>query len=151
MSTSMESFNLDELDDFACLDLTYFKKALRDARRLDDNIIPRLNGLTTRSPDVKASCEEMKEQLQRSYKSRERFISRCLKVADAQISEKKASLDKDPTNMPLKLSLQVDETQRGQIANEFTVESIIRDRTIGIFRDRCRSTRIPPDFGSVKR
>ncbi|RKO93189.1 hypothetical protein BDK51DRAFT_38047 [Blyttiomyces helicus] len=101
----------------------------QEARALDDNIVPRLNTLTTRSPDLKEVGGG----------------------GSGWGAEKRKTLASDPENADLNRSIQVDEAQRRQIQSEWTVEEIVRDRTREVFRARCRGTSLPKDFWAARR
>ncbi|KAI8593504.1 hypothetical protein BDZ88DRAFT_448471 [Geranomyces variabilis] len=94
-----------------CEDFSYFKKALQESRSLDDNATPRLNALTTRSPDVKESCMFFENALNSAYRDRERLIAGCLKISRDKIAQKRARLEADPANQDLRAAITVDESE----------------------------------------
>ncbi|KAI8810976.1 caffeine-induced death protein 2-domain-containing protein [Cladochytrium replicatum] len=129
--------------DASCLELSFFKATLKEARILDDNMTPKLNALTTRSTDLDRSCSSFLEQLKVAYASRDRFINRCVKVMRNEVSQRKEALASDPNSRSTKASILVAEAQLRAMENEFTVEEILRDRTWSLFHSRCRGLKIP--------
>ncbi|KAJ3157020.1 hypothetical protein HDU89_002430 [Geranomyces variabilis] len=129
-----------------CEDFSYFKKTLQESRSLDDNATPRLNALTTRSPDVKESCMFFENALNSAYRDRERLIAGCLKISRDKIAQKRARLEADPANQDLRAAITVDESEQRAIASQFTVEEILRERTAAVFKSRCRGIATTKDL-----
>ncbi|KAH6579979.1 hypothetical protein BASA61_009967 [Batrachochytrium salamandrivorans] len=126
---------MDNLDE-TCSDLGFIKKLLKTARSIDDNVIPKLNGLSTRA-DHTASCQQFFEALSDSYLQRNRLIHSCIDIVDTRIANSKNSISQgNSTLQPLTRS---DEILKQQLVSELTVEDIVRSRTHRIFTDRCRS------------
>ncbi len=72
-------------DDDICLDLSLFKKTIALSRKIDDNLIPRLNAETDRGRHTKEACTELLSALQSAFKQRENLINRCVKVINQEI------------------------------------------------------------------
>ncbi|KAI8817908.1 uncharacterized protein EV422DRAFT_197097 [Fimicolochytrium jonesii] len=150
-------FASSPLDDRAittvCQDYSLFKRTLQQSRILEDNIIPRLNGLTTRQPNFRESCQRFEDTLQAAYRSRERLIAECLRVRDERISKNRAKLGPYSPEDDSDLSNEIahDEGQRRAIEREFTVEEILRSRTSNVFKTRCADSTIIKDFWDVRR
>ncbi|TPX59656.1 hypothetical protein SpCBS45565_g07671 [Spizellomyces sp. 'palustris'] len=134
-----------------CEDFSIFKRVLKDLRSLDDNVVPRLNALITRSVDLNKSCRAFYEQLDESYRHRERLISKCKHLTDERIATKRKQLEEQPNDTDLKLSIQADEAKARAINAEFTVEEILRERTSEVFKARCWGTLVSKDFWKVPR
>jgi len=57
--------------------LKYSIATLKSFRALDDNIIPKLNALTTRSPNLLASCARLFDEIVDSFVKRETILDVC--------------------------------------------------------------------------
>ncbi len=67
--------------DTLCYDLTDFKLWLKEARRMEDNIIPQLNALTTRNADhAQQACDTFQRSIQESHQSRKAMIRQCTEL-----------------------------------------------------------------------
>ncbi|KAJ1646314.1 hypothetical protein IWQ61_010214 [Dispira simplex] len=135
-----------EINRSTCINLSYFKEYLRELRKIDDNIMLRLNRTNTHS---QAACADFLQQLAKAYTTREHAIKYCLDVIDEQLEAKSKSLGENPDDYVVKNSLYYDETKRRMIHNETTVEEIVRERSFRVFRDRCRFFDIPKEYQSV--
>ncbi|KAI8912008.1 caffeine-induced death protein 2 [Powellomyces hirtus] len=140
----------DETIPFICEDFSLFKRTLQESRALDDNVIPKLNALTTRSADVKQSCRFFEQSLNVAYRERERLISRCLRIRGDKLAEKRAHLEARPDDADLRNSLLLEESQRSAVQREFTVEEILRERTHSVFQQRCLVHTTIRDFWKVQ-
>jgi hypothetical protein len=130
---------------------------MKELRRVDDNIILGLNSTDTHSENA---CGEFFNRLATAYRKREQAVDYCLKVMDDEIDRKTILLQQDPDDYDTQSSIFSDETkvkaplclhnlhvsdlcllfsqQRRMIANELVVEGIVRDRTLQIFKSKCR-------------
>ncbi|KAJ1994258.1 hypothetical protein GGI26_004322 [Coemansia sp. RSA 1358] len=117
-----------------CLDMSHFKAVMRQLRKVDDNIILRMN--TTNTAEVH-ECFAVFQILQTAYRRRERDINMCLRVLDEKIAEAKES--KSPKMFSL-------ETQRDWVSNERGVEDIVRKRSLDVFKSRCQLFEFPKEF-----
>ncbi|KAI9490781.1 caffeine-induced death protein 2 [Zychaea mexicana] len=124
-----------QLNPSTCYNLSFFKEIMKELRRVDDNIIPRMNSTDTHS---EKACGEFFSQLAQSYRKRENAVDYCLKVMDEQIEKKTKLLEEDPDDYETKSSLFSDETKRRMIANELVVEDIVRARSLQVFKTKCK-------------
>ncbi|KAJ2082110.1 hypothetical protein H4R24_001851 [Coemansia sp. RSA 988] len=113
-----------EMSERVCLNMSHFKAVLHELRKVDDNIMLRMNTTNTASAD---DCKALFAVLQTAYARREHDIRFCVDVLDRNIDERKKQ------NSP-SFSLQ---TQRNWISNELSVESIVRRRSLSVFKSRC--------------
>ncbi|CAO3650293.1 unnamed protein product [Cunninghamella blakesleeana] len=123
------------LNPSTCYNLSFFKEIMKELRRVDDNIIPRLNSTDTHS---EGACADFFKQLSSAYRKREQAVDYCLKVIDAEIEAKNKKLQEDPDDYEVQSGLFSDETKRRMVANELVVEDIVRERTIQVFKSKCR-------------
>ncbi|KAJ1812304.1 hypothetical protein LPJ56_005544, partial [Coemansia sp. RSA 2599] len=98
-------------------------------RKVDDNIILRMNSTNTASAD---ECLALFRVLQTAYARREHDISYCVSVLDERLAQS-----------PKSFSLQ---SQRDWIDSEKSVEDIVRKRSLDVFRSRCKYFDFPGDI-----
>ncbi|KAJ2806657.1 hypothetical protein H4R20_001607 [Coemansia guatemalensis] len=125
-----------EISERVCLDMSRFKAVLHELRRVDDNIMLRMNTTNTADAD---DCKALFAVLQTAYARREHDIRFCVDVLDRKIDERKKQ------NSP-SFSLQ---TQRDWINNELSVENIVRRRSLDVFKSRCPFIELPEVFVEV--
>ncbi|KAI9595304.1 caffeine-induced death protein 2 [Syncephalis fuscata] len=126
-----------------CYNLSYFKEYMKELRRIDDNIMLRMNTTNTYS---EASCADFFHQLATAYQRRERAVTYCQNILDEKLDKTRQELTDDPDDVRVKSRLFAEETQRRLVTNELIVEDIVRSRSMKVFRDRCRAFRVPNDF-----
>ncbi|KAI8336195.1 caffeine-induced death protein 2 [Chlamydoabsidia padenii] len=124
-----------------CFNFSFFKEMMNELRRVDDNIILGLNSTNTHSEHA---CGDFFNRLATSYKRREDAVDYCLKVMDSEIDRKSSLLQQDPDDLDIQSDLFADETKRRLIDNEMIVEGIVRDRTLEVFKSKCRIFDITP-------
>ncbi|KAJ2604773.1 hypothetical protein H4R99_001597 [Coemansia sp. RSA 1722] len=140
MSSGQEMSTLRELEQKArgsdieinarvCLNMSHFKATMRELRKVDDNIILRMNSTNTASTK---ECLALFRVLQTAYARREHDISYCLGVLNQKLAE-------SPKSFLL-------ESQRDWIDNEKSVEDIVRKRSLDVFNSRCKYFDFPADF-----
>ncbi|OZJ05264.1 hypothetical protein BZG36_01971 [Bifiguratus adelaidae] len=126
-----------------CYNLSYFKELMREYRKVDDNIMLRMNTTDTHS---EAACAAFFIQLAEAYHQREDVVNYCLKVMDEELDRKQKLIDQDPFNTQVKDKIYSEESKRRMVSNELTVEDIVRERSLQVFRTKCRIFNIPTDF-----
>ncbi|KAJ2069787.1 hypothetical protein GGI08_000175, partial [Coemansia sp. S2] len=99
-----------DISESTCLNLSKFKAALRQLRKIDDNIMLRLNSTNTASRE---DCLALFNVLQTTYLRRSKDIDMCVEVLDKKLSE--------TTDRMFSVK-----AQRDWVANERSVEDIIR-------------------------
>eukprot|EP00842_Homolaphlyctis_polyrhiza_P002480 jgi/Hompol1/3232/HPOL_006417-RA len=91
-------------------ELGFFKKLIKASRAIDDNVIPRFNGLSTRA-DVDKACTSFFSALTEAYEQRERAIRQCIFLTDDRIQKAKDSINKNPADEAmLRLQIRMDES-----------------------------------------
>ncbi|KAJ2812411.1 hypothetical protein H4S07_001419 [Coemansia furcata] len=110
-----------DISESTCQSLSKFKAAMRKLRKIDDNIMLRLNSTNTASQE---DCLAFFNLLQTTYQRRSKDIDMCVDV-----------LDKKLMNNARSFSIKA---QRDWVANERSVEDIIRRRSLDILRSRCQ-------------
>ncbi|KAJ1998599.1 hypothetical protein IWW39_000201 [Coemansia spiralis] len=112
-----------EMSESTCLNLSKFKAVLRQLRKVDDNIMLRLNNTNTASRE---DCLALFNALQTTYLRRSKDIDTCVAVLDRKLSD---------TDHGRLFSVRA---QRDWVANERSVESIIRRRSLDVLGSRCQ-------------
>ncbi|RUP48644.1 caffeine-induced death protein 2-domain-containing protein [Jimgerdemannia flammicorona] len=126
-----------------CYNLSFFKELMKEYRRVDDNIMLRMNTTDTHS---ESACAAIFTELANAYHKREDAVNYCLKVIDQELDRKNKKLEEDPEDHNLKSNIYTEESKRRMISNELTVEDIVRERSLQVFRNKCRVFDIPADF-----
>ncbi|KAH8551103.1 caffeine-induced death protein 2 [Umbelopsis sp. PMI_123] len=132
-----------ELNPSMCYNLSFFKEMMKEYRKVDDNIMLRMNTTDTHS---EAGCAEFFKQLADAYQKREDTVNYCLKVMDEELERKNKKLEEDPYDNNLKDALYTEESKRRMVSNELTVEDIVRQRSLQVFRSKCRIFDVPQDI-----
>lgn len=107
---------------------------MQSLRRLDDNIIPALNGLTRRDASSKGApdaCAEFQRTLEGLHEKRLALITSCLALSEKRL----VSSSDTATDPQLKRKLNMD---HALIKRELGVEEIIQDRNKDVLMKRCR-------------
>jgi len=99
---------MNEVNAETCYNLSYFKDVIREFRKIDDNIILKMNTTNTHS---KAACADFFKELADAYQKREYVIDKCLKILDSEMEKKQKALDDDPFDRNLKNQMFVDESK----------------------------------------
>ncbi|KNE66734.1 hypothetical protein AMAG_11231 [Allomyces macrogynus ATCC 38327] len=132
-------------DPSVCLDFSYFKgmstckHVIKELRRVDDNLNIRLNRLP-RHGDLTAPCADFRDQLLAVYQRRAEWIVRCSEVIHYELDTARTAAATDPTNLHLSNKVKELERKHRLLANESTVESILRDRTATALKRKCHIT-----------
>ncbi|KAJ2703375.1 hypothetical protein H4R19_005314, partial [Coemansia spiralis] len=121
------------LPESVCEHMSHFKAVLGEQRRVDDNIMLRLNATAG------VDCQALLGELQAAYRRRERDIGHCLGVLDRKIAQRQSQ------GAP-SFSL---ETQRTWVDNEHGVERIVMRRSLAAFRSRCPLLELPAEYTAL--
>ncbi|GAN01229.1 hypothetical protein MBANPS3_006779 [Mucor bainieri] len=125
-----------ELTPSICFNFSFFKDFMKEFRKVDDNIINRLNSTSTQAEGV---CGEFFKQMSEAYAQRDQAIDYCLKLMDEDLDKKNRKLQEDPDDFDVKNSIFTQESMRQSVSNERYVEEIIRERTLQVFKNKCRA------------
>ncbi|KAJ1836345.1 hypothetical protein IWW55_004049 [Coemansia sp. RSA 2706] len=120
-----------QMSESICLNLSHFKAVLRQLRKVDDNIILRMNTTNTAEP---SECRALFGVLQAAYRRRDHDVRYCLDVLDGKLAERQQH------------SLQV---QREWVESELGVESIVKRRSLAVFRARCPFFELPEEYADI--
>ncbi|XP_046818110.1 protein MIX23 isoform X1 [Vespa crabro] len=132
-----------------CVDFLEFQDTLRKMRQFDDKIIYMLNTtLPTESfkSDVNptSKCKELYEEVQSSHIQRQSAINKCLNIAKERVKylkNQKESQGNDPIFIK---TLRKEQNNLRLLQSEVGVEEVLRNRTMQVYHDKCRSYYKPP-------
>ncbi|KAJ4481508.1 caffeine-induced death protein 2-domain-containing protein [Lentinula edodes] len=137
-----------------CLNLSMFKAVLRSYRALDDTINMRLNRTAAFMHDQERqkvsrsklsaeeqACSRLWQELVSNWSRRKELIGYCVGVVDKSNEEKQEIVDSQ-TSSPSEVrkaraEKYSQEVKRDQIHKELSVETIVKQRSIDVFRSRC--------------
>ncbi|EJU06577.1 hypothetical protein DACRYDRAFT_113245 [Dacryopinax primogenitus] len=140
-----------------CFQLSLFKDLMRDLRKADDSITMRMNRNTAQFRDLarekgvnalseQEACLYFWRELMAKWKGRADIIDYCVQVVDAAAEEKRQRLQgksmlgelHEDLERRTRGELYADEVQKRMIHNERQVETIVRERSMAVFKARCR-------------
>ncbi|KAI9168289.1 hypothetical protein H9P43_007661 [Blastocladiella emersonii ATCC 22665] len=121
-----------------CYDFGLFKDVIKELRKVDDNIHLKLNELPRGSAAFASA-------LARNYEQRDAWIAGCAAVMDEELASARTRLAEEPKDLRRQNAVAEFERKKRLIANEATVEDILRDRTAQTVRRRCLMS--IPGFG----
>ncbi|GAB6026723.1 hypothetical protein CHUAL_013230 [Chamberlinius hualienensis] len=134
-----------------CGDFLEFQDALKKMRSIDDKIVYALNTtIPTNSfrnqVNVTNQCKGLYEQLQESYQHREVVIKKCITEVSERVrvlNEQRKVNESDPNISKL---LRKEQTKLRLMQSEVNVEEVVKDRSLKIFYEKCRSAYKPSDL-----
>ncbi|XP_065906894.1 protein MIX23-like [Dysidea avara] len=136
-----------------CGEFREFKEALQLLRTTDDKIIYRLN---TSVPTISFAgevnahdeCKSLYEQLQSGYESRKKAIQRCVDIDKQEVQRLKQENDTagDDISLEAHKKLRSQQTKLRLMQSELTVEDVIKERSLKVFKERCWQAYKPPDL-----
>ncbi|KAF8195903.1 caffeine-induced death protein 2-domain-containing protein [Mycena galopus ATCC 62051] len=143
-----------------CTEISSFKELLREYRKLDDSINMRLNRETAMVRDQERNgggrpgkgsvqdqaCANLWHELASNWRRRKTIIEYCVGAADQSKEEKQktAQAEEDPTKRrAIEATMFADDVKRNQVRDELSIDTIVRKRSLDVFRSRCRYF-VPP-------
>ncbi|XP_063238001.1 protein MIX23 [Bacillus rossius redtenbacheri] len=132
-----------------CADFLEFQDAINKMRTLDDKIIYALNtSIPTESfkakLDPSATCKDLYDQLKVNYDAREAAIKNCILLSTEQLKELKALKEQATDNPSVIKAFKKEQTKLRLLRSELGVEEVVRERSLKVYRERCRSFYKPP-------
>jgi len=128
---------------------------MKEYRKLDDSVTMRMNrtlaqfrdrdrmrAASSSSNPQEESCAYFWKELSANWEKRSEIINYCVDVVGQSIQEKhdimnSENLDSE-THKSAKSASYAEEVKRNQIRNELAVEAIVRQRSLDVFKSRCR-------------
>ncbi|XP_046392912.1 protein MIX23 [Ischnura elegans] len=133
-----------------CDDFLEFQEALKKMREFDDKIVYALNtSLPTESfkanVDSAARCKDLFGELQSNYEHRESSIKKCISVVADKVRNTKTQRETNPDDINLLKILRKDQTKLRLLQAELNVEEVVKERSMKVYNERCRSFYKIPD------
>ncbi|GAB1607440.1 coiled-coil domain-containing protein 58-like [Argonauta hians] len=136
-----------------CEEILEFQESLKTSRRIDDRIIHALNTTVptvTFEKDVNATnqCKSLYEKLVQVHDDRKSSITNCIKVTSDNVNALKEQRLSSPDDVSVLKELRRVQTNLRLMQSELTVEEVVRDRSLKVFKERCRIAYRPPKVPS---
>ncbi|WWC86990.1 uncharacterized protein L201_001871 [Kwoniella dendrophila CBS 6074] len=136
-----------------CFNLSVFRDIVRQYRKLDDQIIIRLNRAQAQLRDQdrlqlqpnsdhmsgsEGMCAKIWQEMMSGWSHRQTLLTYCTQTVQDSV-ENKIKVDQDPNvNTPRwERGIKEEEVLVDQLSSEESIEAIIRKRTLDAFRSRC--------------
>ncbi|XP_046374349.1 protein MIX23-like [Haliotis rufescens] len=136
-------------DEVTCDDFLGFQEALKKWRFIDDRIVYALNtSLPTASfageVNATSQCKHLYEQLAETYDGREQAIKKCVRTVSSVVGDLQNQKKNDPDNAEIMKRLSKERTKLRLMQSELNIEEVLRDRSMKVFYERCRTVYRPP-------
>ncbi|RUS23042.1 hypothetical protein BC937DRAFT_92997 [Endogone sp. FLAS-F59071] len=105
----------NNLNPSMCYNLSFFKELMKEYRRVDDNIMLRMNTTNTHS---EAACADFFKDLTYAYHKREDAVNYCLKVIDQELEKKTKKLEENPEDYNLKSNIFTEESKHAEFLTQ---------------------------------
>ncbi|XP_034025359.1 coiled-coil domain-containing protein 58 [Thalassophryne amazonica] len=133
----------------SCEDFSMFQEVLKVMRTIDDRIVYALN---TTVPTVSFSdkvdatqrCKELYESMMEAHQRRDKAIKSCIAQTSEVVGQLREERAKDNDNLELIKQLRKEQTKLKLMQSELNVEEVVNDRSLKVFRERCRIHYTPP-------
>eukprot|EP00126_Sphaerothecum_destruens_P011103 Sdes_comp20856_c0_seq3m17676 len=134
-----------------CDDIIEFKETLKLLRKVDDNIIYELNNSVPTqsfkdSVSTQGECMRLFSMISDAHVSRESAIRHCIKKVSNNVQELSLIGDKNPDDQNNFSLLRGEQSSLRMMNAELFVEEVVRDRTVKVFKERCKAYKIPNDY-----
>ncbi|ORX68524.1 hypothetical protein DL89DRAFT_179238 [Linderina pennispora] len=129
-----------EMTQRTCLNMSQFRAHMRLLRKVDDNIILRLNNTNTASDQ---ECLAFFRILQTAFMRRAQDIAMCAGEVDRAVQAKEAEQQHAGKRRSELFALRA---QAAWVASERSVEDIVRQRSLDVFKARCQFFELPSEF-----
>lgn len=127
-----------------CSDFQLFQSNLKLMRDIDDKIINTFNAklptnFKREEVDPVSTCKELFSELSSTYANRETAIKGCITFSASRIQELAHEKEKDPNNTSVLKELRHEQTKLRMLRSELSVEEVVKERSLKVFNERCRS------------
>ncbi|KAM9839554.1 protein MIX23 isoform 2-T2 [Aulostomus maculatus] len=118
-------------------------------RTIDDRIIHSLNTTVptvsfSGKVDATQTCKQLYESLMEAHLSRDKAIKACIAQTSETVGNLREERGKDKDNLVLIKQLRKEQTKLKLMQSELNVEEVVNDRSLKVFRERCRIHYTPP-------
>ncbi|XP_074549867.1 protein MIX23 [Halichoeres trimaculatus] len=132
-----------------CEDFSMFQEVLKAMRTIDDRIVHSLNTTVptvsfSGKVDATETCKKLYESMMEAHLSRDKAIKSCIAQTSAVVGQLREERAKDSENMALIKQLRKEQTKLKLMQSELNVEEVVNDRSLKIFKERCRIHYTPP-------
>eukprot|EP01122_Echinamoeba_exundans_P011139 TRINITY_DN432_c0_g1_i2.p2 TRINITY_DN432_c0_g1~~TRINITY_DN432_c0_g1_i2.p2 ORF type:complete len:152 (+),score=23.71 TRINITY_DN432_c0_g1_i2:37-492(+) len=128
----------DEISGDDCGDFSFFKRKLQESRKFEDTIQIQLN----KANNDPQKCRSIWESIQDASQSRKRQILRCVDYYEPMIMHLQLLALADPptsTTRDALKQLQLRRSELDLLRTELTVEDIVQQNTLKVFKRKCSS------------
>lgn len=118
---------------------------VKNSRKIQDNLIPKLNGLKDRSSDPEkyiSECKQMNDIIDDSHNQRMHVIEKCVNQAEESMKALERDLEHciDPIGArDMQAHLTTIKIQKELMQRELSVETILQKQTKEILSRKCHS------------
>ncbi|KAK2859499.1 hypothetical protein Q5P01_004119 [Channa striata] len=132
-----------------CEDFLMFQEALKGMRTIDDRIVHALNTTVptvsfSGKVDAAQTCKQLYESMMEAHLSRDKAIKACIAQTSEVVGQLREERAKDSENLAMIKQLRKEQTKLKLMQSELNVEEVVNDRSLKVFRERCRIHYMPP-------
>jgi len=136
-----------------CDDISEFLDALKKMRILDDKIVHSLNtSIPTESfstkVDATTTCKDLFTQLVTNHTKRDNTLRTCVNSTIANLKILQEDRVSKPDDINIRKRLRKEQSKLRELQTEEDVEAVIRNRTLKLYHERCRTFYKPPPLQS---
>ncbi|XP_051266570.1 protein MIX23-like [Dicentrarchus labrax] len=118
-------------------------------RTIDDRIVHALNTTVptvsfSGKVDATQTCKQLYESMMEAHLSRDKAIKACIAQTSEVVGHLCEERAKESENLALIKQLRKEQTKLKLMQSELSVEEVVNDRSLKIFRERCRIHYTPP-------
>jgi len=135
---------LNNIDNLPCHDFLAFQDLLLRSRKIDDNIANLINttiptdSFVCEKNDPSKQCENLWDQLSKTYSQRDAAIKKCLAQLTDNVLELKKKKDQED-NIINNRKFKMEQSKLRLLRNEITVEEILKNKSTKLFEEKCRN------------
>ncbi|KAM3593530.1 uncharacterized protein V6R79_014797 [Siganus canaliculatus] len=131
-----------------CEDFSMFQM-LKVMRTMDDRIVHALNTTVptvsfSGKVDATQTCKQLYESMIEAHLSRDKAIKSCIAQTSEVVGRLREERTKDSENLALIKELRKEQTKLKLMQSELNVEEVVNDRSLKVFKERCRIHYTPP-------
>ncbi|KAM3593529.1 uncharacterized protein V6R79_014797 [Siganus canaliculatus] len=132
-----------------CEDFSMFQEMLKVMRTMDDRIVHALNTTVptvsfSGKVDATQTCKQLYESMIEAHLSRDKAIKSCIAQTSEVVGRLREERTKDSENLALIKELRKEQTKLKLMQSELNVEEVVNDRSLKVFKERCRIHYTPP-------
>ncbi|XP_059183018.1 protein MIX23 isoform X2 [Centropristis striata] len=118
-------------------------------RTIDDRIVHSLNTTVptvsfSGKVDATQTCKQLYESMMEAHLTRDKAIKSCIAQTSVVVGQLREERAKDSENLALIKQLRKEQTKLKLMQSELNVEEVVNDRSLKVFRERCRIHYTPP-------